>query len=235
MYSKQQPESIQTLFSSIAHQYDMGNSILSLNMHKRWNRQLVDTVIHNAKAGGYLDLCCGTGEIAMEFLKRQPATQRAFLLDFCSSMLDIAKEKSKRFGGKHHIDYLQADAQAIPLEPESVTCATMAYGIRNIKNPLLSLCDTYRVLKPQGVFGILELTRPKNPILRTGHKCYLNLLPLLGKLVTSNKQAYNYLCNSIQSFIDPTELALLMQDAGFKDVKVIPLLGGVATIFLAKK
>lgn len=232
MYSKQDPESIQAMFGSIAKSYDRTNAILSFQMHRWWNRQLVQ---HVAQQGTLLDLCCGTGEIAFTFLRKAQKPTTAYLLDFCSQMLDCARAKAKPFE-THQLHYLQADAQEIPLPAETADCATIAYGIRNVQNPQKCVQDVFRVLKKGGNFGILELTNPTNPFLRFGHQIYLKTcLPLLGRLFASNQEAYDYLQRSIGAFIKPEELEKLLQSAGFVHTARIPLTGGIATIILGQK
>lgn len=236
-YNKTDPTSIQKMFGSIAKQYDRTNAILSLSMHKYWNRQLIKNVLLKKTPNTYLDLCCGTGEIAINYLKESSSFCEAYLLDFCPEMLSIAHERAKELHPHLcKISYMQADAQAIPLDNESMDSITMAYGIRNIPRPDQCFHEIYRVLKKQGTVGILELTQPKNPLLKAGHTIYLNtFLPLLGKLATSNREAYQYLCNSIKTFVQPYELEKMLKSAGFKNTYVKPLMGGIATIFIAEK
>ena len=236
-YLKEDPQSIRQMFNSIARQYDKTNAILSFRMHKHWNRSLVRTAIVPAKPKILLDLCCGTGAIAFEYLKDIEHPLEVYMLDFSEKMLECAQINAESKHLQHHdINYLQADAQAIPLPPNSIDCATMAYGIRNIKDPAVSLRDVYRVLKPNGTFGILELTQPSNVLLRFGHGLYLRtVLPIVGKLVASNPEAYTYLCNSIHAFISPAKLAVLMQNAGFTNIQRHSLFGGIATIMTGQK
>lgn len=236
-YSKEDPQSIRTMFNSIARQYDRTNAILSLNMHNRWNRALINKVIAPARPEILLDLCCGTGAIAFDYLKNVPHPVKVFMLDFSEKMLECAQAQAKiKQLHRHEINYLQADAQAIPLLENSVDCAVIAYGIRNVPDPARCLKEVYRVLRPRGTFGILELTQPANRVLRMGHSLYLRtVLPLIGKLVTSNPEAYRYLCNSIKSFIPPNILMTMMQTAGFVNCQRYPLLGGIATIFTGTK
>jgi demethylmenaquinone methyltransferase/2-methoxy-6-polyprenyl-1,4-benzoquinol methylase len=236
-YNKNDPETIKKMFNSIARQYDKTNAILSFRMHHHWNRTLIKKAIVPAKPEILLDLCCGTGAIAFSYLKKTQDYTKAYMLDFSEGMLECAQMQAKTLDIDHHdIHYLQADAQVIPLLGNSVHCATMAYGIRNVKDPGLCMKDVYRVLKPGGTFGILELTKPKHPFLNFTHSFYLkNILPLLGKLATSNKEAYDYLCNSIHTFIPPENLKYLMETVGFQDIQQHSLLGGVATVLVAKK
>lgn len=237
-YNKNDPETIQSMFTSIAKSYDRTNAILSFQLHRWWNYKLVRSVIVPAKPDTLLDLCCGTGEIAFSYLKRTSKPCHAFLLDFSEGMLECAKEKATKrpFSPNKEINYIQADAQSIPLSNNSIACATIAYGIRNIKNPQECFNETFRVLRPGGTFGILELTQPANSILNFGHRIYLNsMVPLLGRCFSANEAAYQYLCNSIQSFIRPADLRLLLEKSGFEQVTFLPLSGGVATILIAKK
>lgn len=236
-YNKQNPDSIQKMFGSIAKQYDRTNAILSFQMHKKWNNELITNVLGKTSPRTYLDLCCGTGEISLNYLNKCQNPCDAYLLDFCAEMLVCAKERAAQLNShKHKITYLQADAQAVPLTKESIDCATMAYGIRNIPNTEKCFREIYRVLKHGGKIGILELTQPKNPLLKMGHSLYLNLvLPLMGKLVTSNKDAYQYLCNSIKTFVKPEDLEKSLLTLGFKNTRIIPLSGGIATLLIAEK
>jgi demethylmenaquinone methyltransferase/2-methoxy-6-polyprenyl-1,4-benzoquinol methylase len=237
MYDKQDPRTIQAMFGSIARGYDRANAILSFQMHKRWNAVLVSKVTSPHRPETLLDLCSGTGDIAYEYLKNETPPRQAYLLDFCPEMLECAKQKVHKYGlQRHSIHFVQGDAQDLPFPASNFNCATMAYGIRNIKDPLKSLQEVYRVLQPGGVLGILELTQPQNPVIRAGHKLYLKtLLPLLGRLVAKNQEAYRYLCHSIQAFVPPEQLEKLLKEAGFKEVRRTPLTFGIATILVATK
>ena len=236
-YNKNQPETIQSMFGSIASRYDKTNAILSLQMHRLWNAQLVRSVVKKGNPLSAADLCSGTGEIAFSFLKRAQNPSTVHLIDFCPEMLACAKQKALNLPFmQHRLNYVQADVQKLPLGDKSVECATMAYGIRNVQDPAKCIKEVYRVLKPGATFGVLELTQPSNPLIRLLHTFYLKtIMPVLGKMVTSNKDAYQYLCNSIQSFIKPKDLAAIFSEAGFKNVTIKPLHGGIATIITGEK
>lgn len=231
------------MFNSIAKNYDRTNAILSFQMHKRWNQALIQKVLVTAHPDTILDLCCGTGAIAFEYLKgirsrpNDTPPSKVYMLDFSTEMLAHARKNAEAEGlNQYDITYFQADAQSIPLPDSSIDCATIAYGIRNVKQPQKCIEDVYRVLKKESTFGILELTQPTNPVLRLGHGIYLRtILPAMGKIFTSNKEAYRYLCNSIHSFIQPEALITLMHSTGFKKIQKIPLMGGIATILIGKK
>jgi demethylmenaquinone methyltransferase/2-methoxy-6-polyprenyl-1,4-benzoquinol methylase len=236
-YNKNQPETIQEMFGSIAKRYDLTNAVLSLQMHKFWNAQLVKKVSEKRNISSLLDLCCGTGDIAFAFLKGQNQPHKAMMLDFCGEMLACAKKKAANLKlNYHNLSYLEADAQSIPLPSDNFPCATMAYGIRNIKDPLKCFHEVYRVLEPGGIFGILELTRPENKLIRCGHRIYLKtVLPLFGKWLTTNEEAYQYLRNSIDHFTPPAQLVAQLAQAGFTGIRLYPLTLGTATIFIGHK
>jgi demethylmenaquinone methyltransferase/2-methoxy-6-polyprenyl-1,4-benzoquinol methylase len=237
-YSKNDPETIQAMFSSIAHAYDRTNALLSFQMHRYWNRALIRSLSRERSPYAILDLCCGTGEIGLHFLKRRNYPCQLVFLDFCEEMLACARDKlaNTSFTQPHMLSYLQADAQAIPLADVSVDTVALAYGLRNVKNPRKCLEEIFRVMRPGGMLGILELTQPIYQPLRWMHYIYLKLfLPRLGKILTSNSEAYRYLCNSIHSFIHPEELCSLLKELGFVYIKVSPLAGGIATLILAEK
>jgi len=237
-YRKEDPHTIREMFGTIASNYDRTNAVLSFQLHKLWNRQLVNRITDRCDAASFLDLCCGTGDIAFDLLKKRNAPCHAYLVDFCPEMIECAKQKSRALvqNKTHEITYVVADVQSLPLQDGSVACASMAYGIRNVKDPSKAIREVFRVLQEDGQFGILELTQPSNPILACLHRFYLRaILPLMGKWLTNNKEAYRYLCNSIQEFVSPAALEKMMHDAGFENVRRYPLNGGIATIIIGQK
>jgi demethylmenaquinone methyltransferase/2-methoxy-6-polyprenyl-1,4-benzoquinol methylase len=240
-YNKEEPETIQAMFNSIAKSYDRTNGLMSFQLHRYWNKELVNATLHNWEKIApcrFVDLCCGTGDIAKVWLKHARTPQNCFLIDFCGEMLACAKSKISDCGldAGHVITYLQSDVQMLPLPSESIDCMTMAYGIRNVKNPDASFNEAYRTLDKGGRLGILELTEPNGWLLKRLHHLYLKTaLPLIGKLTTSNKPAYEYLSKSIGAFTKPQELAVQLHQCGFSNVEIVPLTGGIATLIIATK
>ncbi|MCH9626681.1 MAG: Demethylmenaquinone methyltransferase [Chlamydiales bacterium] len=229
MYQKSAPESIQALFASIAENYDKANTTFSFGLHKKWNRKLIQAV---GKPRTLLDLCAGTGEIGFGYLAQNPHAE-AILLDFCPEMLAVAKQKGSAFDGRYTL--IEGDAQKLPFEDQSVDGVTISYGIRNVREPMRCFQEVARVLRPQSRFAILELTRPRSPLLRASHRIYLKwILPLLGKIAAKNGEAYRYLSNSIEGFTSPHELENMLKKVGLKPVKRISLMGGLSTILVAE-
>lgn len=237
MYRKDSPATIQSMFNSIAERYDLTNSVLSFSLHRYWNNALVHHVQKSGKNGKIvMDLCSGTGDIAFNYLKKASTPCEVYLIDFSSEMLAQAKEKGKLIPSSHQLHYIEADVQELPLADGCVDCATMAYGIRNVQDPARCMREVSRTLREGGCFGILELTRPRSSLLRWGHRFYLRtLLPFLGKWLTENESAYQYLCQSIETFSSPEKLEELLKNNGFVKTEIHPLAGGVATIILGYK
>ncbi|WP_068466469.1 bifunctional demethylmenaquinone methyltransferase/2-methoxy-6-polyprenyl-1,4-benzoquinol methylase UbiE [Candidatus Protochlamydia phocaeensis] len=237
MYNKNRPQTIQKMFNSIAKRYDLTNAVLSCYLHKRWNHELVRRVLCDQTSHTLLDLCSGTGDIAFDYLRSVSTPCRAYLVDFSKEMLNCAKEKADQLSfSSHSLEYIQADVHRLPFLNQSVDCATMAYGIRNVHHPAQCIQEVYRVLKPGGCLGILELTRPSNRLLRYGHQIYLRtLLPLFGKWLTANEEAYQYLRQSIHTFIPPGQLEALFRENGFIKTGRYSLNGGIATIITGYK
>jgi demethylmenaquinone methyltransferase/2-methoxy-6-polyprenyl-1,4-benzoquinol methylase len=236
-YNKNRPQTIQSMFNSIAQRYDRTNDAMSFYLHRRWNNELVKRVQSHQTAHRLLDLCSGTGDIAFNYLKPLKFPCEAFLVDFSSEMLACAEAKATSLHLQHHtLNFIVADVQRLPFENQMMDCATMAYGIRNVHHPIQCIQEVFRVLKPGGCFGILELTRPQNKLLRFGHQIYLRtLLPLLGKWITKNEDAYHYLRQSIHNFIAPDVLEDNLREAGFIKTSRYSLAGGIATIITGYK
>lgn len=229
-YTKQSPETISSLFDTIARDYDRGNALISFSLHRLWNRALV-SALQEKKPKVFADLCGGTGAITARLCKNF-SIEKSYIVDFSKGMLKIAQESLSHLP----IETLAADVSQIPLKDQSIDAAAMAYGIRNVKNRPLAFKEAYRILKEGGTFAILELTRPQNPLLRLMHKAYLSAaLPLIGKLVTKNKEAYSYLSNSVKEFVPAQTLVEEISNAGFIDISVRPMSLGAVTLITASK
>jgi demethylmenaquinone methyltransferase/2-methoxy-6-polyprenyl-1,4-benzoquinol methylase len=200
-------------------------------LHRLWNRRLAETLLKRSSPNVLLDLCAGTGEIAGRMLrKRKEAT--CYLVDFSQEMLACAK---KRFPWPN-VHCIQADAQALPFEANLFDSVSVAYGIRNVENMSLCFQEIYRTLKPGGWLGIAELTRPNAPLLSFFHRVYLRtMVPLIGKMVTQNQEAYSYLCRSIEVFLPPKLLLQALKNSGFINIEAKAQTLGIATLFFAQK
>jgi demethylmenaquinone methyltransferase / 2-methoxy-6-polyprenyl-1,4-benzoquinol methylase len=241
MYEKRSPLTIRSLFDSIAPRYDLANSLLAFQMHALWNQKLVKNVMQT-KPQVVLDLCAGTGEIAHRLAKYSLKTKNfcpnITLLDFSPKMLEVASLRALQFPQDIQSKFTcqEGDAQKLTFTDGLFDAVSCAYGIRNIQSPSQCFSEVFRVLKPGGLFAIVELTRPKNPFIKAFHGLYLKtFVPIIGKWLASNKEAYNYLNRSIQSFLTPAEVIEIAKNSGFTKTEVVPLSFGIATMFLLKK
>lgn len=243
-YHKEDSQSIQDMFTSIAPRYDRGNAVLSLCLFHLWNRALIEaTLLQTPTPMRILDLCCGTGEITTRYLKMAHKRglpledQQITLVDFSAGMLEEAEKRiaeTKTHGATLHFNC--ADAQSLPYPNHHFDAVVIAYGIRNIAAPGKCLDEVYRVLRPGGRLGIVELTRPRYRLLRLGHFLYMHtLVPLIGRIVSNNQEAYHYLKRSIETFVTPEELLHTIRMAGFTMPLCRSLMGGIATLFLGQK
>lgn len=242
IYQKENPSTIRALFDNIAPRYDVGNSLMSFHLHALWNRKLSSLLIDKSCPKDLLDLCAGTGEIGFRVMsyaqKKKLSIPQIHLADFSCEMLEIAKNRVQGLPQEFQkqFSFSQADAERLPFASDSFDAVSIAYGIRNVQHVDECLKEVYRVLRPGGWVGIIELTRPKSKPLRFMHNIYLNsVVPLVGRWAIRNEEAYQYLRGSIQSFICPEKLMEIFTETGFEALSHIPLMGGIATLFFAQK
>ncbi len=246
VYDQCTPSSIQSMFNSIAPTYDRVNWFMSSGIHVMWNTRLVSNLMAhlpaNNKNVSILDLCCGTGEITFRYANRlqryRPHQKVHFTgIDFSHGMLEEARKREHTFSSPSlSFDFVQADATELPLLSESYDQVAIAYGVRNIHRRNCLFNEIFRILKPNGTLAILELTRPSSRILQYGHSWYVHtIVPLIGKIISRNKQSYSYLSKSIHEFVSPSLLGQELQEAGFKKIQIRRLTFGTATLFTATK
>jgi ubiquinone/menaquinone biosynthesis methyltransferase len=215
---------------------------MSFHLHKVWNQKLVEALAFDRAPLRLLDLCAGTGEISFRYLKycqKKGCMPPEFvLLDFSEEMLKVAQKKVDRLDDalKPKFHLIQGDVLELPVCEASFDAASVAYGIRNISDVEGFIKQVAKVLCPGGKFAIVELTRPDNKVFKALHSLYLRTaVPLIGKWACKNEQAYNYLCSSIQAFIQPQEIKKMLASFGFCDIKEKKLSAGIATLIVAKK
>ena len=229
---------VRQLFGAIAKRYDLVNALISGGLHFGWNRALC-RAISRTKPKSLLDLCAGTGAISLRLGQSLPNLKQITLLDFSPQMLQIAAQKRALAGEtiSASVQLLEADACQLPsaIKQGQFAAVCMAYGIRNVDTPKKVFQGAWQALQPGGMFGILELTRPTNPLLLKLHRGYLKLLPAIGYCLTGQKKAYLHLRVSVDQFADMGVLADLAQETGFARICARPLCFGIATLLLCRK
>lgn len=221
---------VQSIFSSIAENYDKLNSILTFNIDKIWRRKAIRECDLKANAK-VLDLCCGTGQMINYACKKVGKNTEVIGLDFNQEMINVGYKRLNESIKGYRFKLIRGDVLELPFKDNSFHCVTIAFGLRNIKNKNKALSEMYRVLKPGGKLVCLELSNPNFPIIKELHLAYLTfILPTIGYIGTKDKNAYTYLRDSVKSFMPKDKLKLSFDDAGFINTGYISLTGGIASI-----
>jgi demethylmenaquinone methyltransferase / 2-methoxy-6-polyprenyl-1,4-benzoquinol methylase len=226
---------IRRMFGQIAPWYDFLNHVLSLNIDKRWRRNTTRFVPPlPAEAGPILDLCTGTGDLAIAYNRAAKGAVPIIGADFCHEMLVLAEAKAS---DAPRIQFVEADAQALPFPSESFQIVTVAFGLRNVTDTDRGLAEMVRVAKPGGRIAILEFSRPRNPVFGPLYSFYFrHVLPRVGQLLSrSDENAYKYLPESALRFPDNDALADKMRTHGLVEVEYRPFTFGIATLYIGVK
>jgi demethylmenaquinone methyltransferase/2-methoxy-6-polyprenyl-1,4-benzoquinol methylase len=227
------PETIRSMFSKVAANYDKANSVLSVGIHHLWRSKLVKW--SGAKKGqSVLDCATGTGDLAIEFKKMVGPTGTVIGTDFCAEMLIPAPGKAKAKGME--IEFAQADVTQLSYADASFDISSISFGIRNVGDPEKGLSELARVVKPGGYVMVLEFGQVDIPVFGPIYNYYSNnVLPIIGGWVTGQKDAYEYLQKSSAAFPCRKEFVELMNKTGrFEKIEFISLTGGIAYIYKGK-
>ena len=232
-YTGEKSAYVRDMFASIAHRYDLLNSILSFNRHYAWRRKAV-RLAQLRPGDSALDVCTGTGDFAIDLYNVVGPKGRVVGSDFCAPMLQRGKEKTDAVSGGR-IEMMVADAQALPYRDNLFDCVTVGFGIRNVTDTHKAFAEMARVAKPGGRVVCLEFNTPKNPVLRPLVRFYeMKVLPRIGAML-SKSDAYSYLPKSIQAFHSREELSRIMRNVGLEDVRVVDLNFGSVCIHIGVK
>ncbi|MGH7382716.1 MAG: bifunctional demethylmenaquinone methyltransferase/2-methoxy-6-polyprenyl-1,4-benzoquinol methylase UbiE [Candidatus Methylomirabilales bacterium] len=227
-------EEVRRMFASIVGRYDLLNRLLSLRRDVYWRRVAV-ALGQIPRGGDVLDLCAGTGDVALEIV-RQGSGARVIAVDNCEPMLIRGLHKAKRANAADQIRFAVAPAEELPFADATFDRAFVAFGVRNIADRRRGLREMARVLKPDGRAIILEFSTPSSPLLGPLYRFYSHrILPWIGGLVSGNRAAYEYLPASVDGFPSPEGLQALMEDAGFNDVSVVHLTFRIVTVHQGRK
>ncbi|QEG33154.1 bifunctional demethylmenaquinone methyltransferase/2-methoxy-6-polyprenyl-1,4-benzoquinol methylase UbiE [Bythopirellula goksoeyrii] len=226
---------VREMFGEIAARYDFLNHLLSLNIDKYWRWRTVRAVPPHPEAR-ILDLCTGTGDLAFAYNKAAKGKAQIIGADFCLPMLAIGREKGMKSNASA-VNFIEADAQQIPLDDDQFDIVSVAFGLRNVADTDQGLAEMVRVCAPGGKVAVLEFSTPSWQPFGAFYNWYFrHVLPRIGQLIARNSHAaYDYLPTSVGQFLQGEELAERMRDAGLVDVGFRGLTLGVATLYVGTK
>jgi len=235
-YSEKQ-KLVNNIFANVADKYDLMNDLMSFGLHRLWKDEFIRQIPNlNSRI---LDVASGSGDIALRLAKK--ARDRGnnislTLSDINEEMLKYARKKSIDLNLFKNLDFKVASAEELPFFDNSFDYYTIAFGIRNVPDINKALKEAYRVLKPMGKFICLEFSKVKEGCLKDFYKFYsFNIIPSIGQMITSNKEAYEYLVESIDLFPAQDEFRIMIKDAGFEEVSYKNLSNGIVAVHSAYK
>ncbi|KGO80454.1 ubiquinone biosynthesis methyltransferase UbiE [Flavobacterium beibuense F44-8] len=226
-------EQVAQMFDTISGKYDGLNRVISFGIDVKWRKKVLK-LVSDTKPETVLDIATGTGDLAI--LMTQTGAKKITGLDISAGMLEVGRKKIAERKLDSKIDMVLGDSESIPFKDNSFDAITVAFGVRNFENLEKGLSEILRVLKPGGIFVILETSVPTKTPFKQGYKFYTKyILPLIGKLFSKDKSAYAYLSESASVFPHGEMLNNILRKIGFIEVKNRPQTMGVATIYSASK
>lgn len=227
-------EQVEQMFDTISGNYDGLNRVISLGTDVKWRKKII-TMVSALQPDSILDIATGTGDLAIKFAESTKAS-KIVGLDLSEGMLSIARKKVASTPLSSKIDFIKGDSEALPFPDNAFDVISVSFGIRNFENLDKGLSEIYRVLKPKGLFVILETSVPTKTPFKQGYHLYSKIiLPLIGKVFSKDKVAYKYLSESASVFPYGKKLNNILLKIGFIEVKNKPQTFGVATIYTATK
>lgn len=234
-HKKREAEKVAGMFSCIGSRYDLLNHVLSLGLDIRWRKRVArETGKNNCRR--ILDVCTGTGDMALELCRFWRGEAHIEGIDFSRDLLERARKKSRESNLGHAVTFLEGNAEMLPYDDEMFDAITITFGLRNITNRLKALKEFYRVAKSGACFVCLEFSRPQNPIFSAVYSFYLmKVVPRVSQLLGSDPAAYRYLGDTIKDFPLPPELADQIASAGWRNVSYEILSGGIVAVHKGMK
>ncbi len=223
-------EKVRSMFADIASDYDRVNTVLSFGVHHAWRKKAI--LESEAKEGDHvLDCATGTGDLAIEFKKAVGESGYVMGTDFCAPMIEPAPGKAKEEGLK--IDFEVADAMDLPYEDNRFDISSIAFGIRNVDDPVVALKELARVVKPGGRVVVLEFGQP-NGLLKYPYNLYSqHIMPAIGGMLSGNREAYTYLPRTSATFPAGEKFLKLMKNSeSFSEKRAVKLTGGIAYVYV---
>jgi demethylmenaquinone methyltransferase/2-methoxy-6-polyprenyl-1,4-benzoquinol methylase len=225
------PDRIAGMFDAIAPRYDLLNRLLSAGIDKRWRKRAIASLSLSGRET-LIDVCTGTADVALE----APGAARVVGVDFAGAMLTLGLRKVHAANQGRRIALIRGDAMRLPARDRSADAATVAFGIRNVQRPEVACAEMARVLRPGARLAILEFGVPRIPGVSSLYLWYFRrVLPLIGRMISGHTGAYSYLPASVGTFPPPAEFVTILRQAGFADVRAVPLTFGIVYLYTGVK
>ncbi|MEW6600448.1 MAG: bifunctional demethylmenaquinone methyltransferase/2-methoxy-6-polyprenyl-1,4-benzoquinol methylase UbiE [Nitrospirota bacterium] len=230
--SAKDPVKIQTMFSTIAHRYDLLNRLLSLGIDRSWRTFAVGQLPRSEHAH-YLDVATGTCDVALEIIRQCPPGTKVTGVDFSEGMLRLGQEKVSGAGLQDRIELRPADVTCLPFDDNVFDASIIAFGIRNVQDTIKGISEMGRVVRSGGKVVVLEFTSSQSRFFQPFFHFYISkVLPFIGEIISGKKGAYKYLPDSMLNFPAPDRFSRMMEEAGLKDVKYHKLTFGAAVVYV---
>ena len=222
------------MFDKIAFRYDFLNHFLSAGIDVGWRKKAIKK-LRSLNPKSVLDVATGTGDMAILSYRLLNA-EKIIGIDISDGMLEIGKKKIEKLGLQQRIELLKGDSETIIFNSNSFDAVTVAFGVRNFQNLELGLSEIKRVLKPGGKLIVLECTKPKLPVIKNFYNLYLNVIaPWIGRVISKNKNAYQYLNESVQKFPEGKDFVQILNKLGYKNASCKTLSLGISSIYCGEK
>ena len=223
------------MFDAIAPRYDLLNGVLSGGLDRYWRRRAIRSLAFTGREV-LLDVCTGTGDVAIAAARASRGARRVVGVDFAGAMLDRARQKVKDRQLTSRVSVVRGDAMRLPVPSGSVDGVTIAFGIRNVASPEVACAELLRALRPGGRLAILEFGLPVIPAVRPLYLWYFrNVLPRIGRMVSRHDAAYSYLPASVGAVPWGETFADMLRGQGFNNVRARPLTFGIVYLYTATK
>ena len=236
--AKEKPSLVQSVFSRVAGSYDLMNDVMSFGIHRYWKQELIK-LLRPFPGMSLIDMAGGTGDIAFRFLDESASFTPQPSVTICDHNPDMLKEgrrKAINQGRLTNIEWVECDAAKLPFEDNQFDAYTISFGLRNVTEMEKALQEAFRVLKPGGMFFCLEFSKVNHEGLKKLYEFYsFSVIPKLGSLIAKDKQAYEYLVESIARFPDQDSLSMMITKAAFHNVTWRNLTDGIVAIHSAQK
>lgn len=226
-------EQVTRMFNNISHRYDFLNHFLSLGVDKTWRKTAI-RFLKPLKPRNILDVATGTGDFAIQSIVLDP--EKVTGIDISEGMLLVGRKKVERLKLSAKIELCAGDSENLPFGDDIFDAVTVGFGVRNFEDLERGLSEIWRVMKPGAMLVVLEFSRPRKFPMKQAYNFYFkNILPGLGRLISSDKSAYTYLPESVEAFPDGTDFENILKKVGFKETACKPLTFGISSIYTARK